>query len=93
MLPTSTFIVVWTIILAVLILTTAILTPYRVSFVEDGTEPFETIDFVFNIGFGIDMIINFISAYHDPKRGLVTDFRSIIFEYLKGWFWIDLIAM
>jgi hypothetical protein len=84
---------VWTLILTILIVATAILTPYRVSFVEDGSGPFDTIDIVFNIGFGIDMVINFISAYHDEKRGLVTDFRSIILTYLKGWFWIDLIAM
>ena len=72
---------------------TAILTPYYVSFIEQGDKAFDTINLIFDIAFGIDILINFISAYYDPINGLVTDFRAIILQYLRAWFWIDLIAV
>jgi len=85
--------VVWTIFLTVLLVMTAILTPYAVSFVDDGDNTFDIIDWIFNVGFGIDIIITFLSAYHDPSVGLVTNFKAIALNYVKLWFWIDVLAM
>jgi len=92
-LPTRNISLLWTLIIAMLIIFTAILTPYRVSFIEDGNQTFEIIEIIFDVGFGIDIIVNFISAYYDPRYGLITDFKSIAKNYLKGWFWVDIVAM
>ena len=79
--------------MALLIILTAILTPFKVSFIEDDNKPFEIIELVFDCGFGVDILINFVSAYYHPRYGLITDFEKIAKNYLSGWFWIDVIAM
>ena len=44
--------------------------------------------------FGIDILINFISAYEDPINGLpVVSLKRIAINYLTGWFIIDFIAV
>lgn len=77
----------------ILLLACAILTPLYVSFVDDDDETFDDINLIFNIGFGLDILLNFITAYYNSKGELVTSFSKIALKYLKCWFWIDLIAM
>lgn len=79
--------------LIILLILTALLTPYLVSFIQNDDTTTLVIDYVFDAWFGADMIISFLSAYHDPVRGLVTNFKDIALNYLKGWFWIDFVAM
>lgn len=44
--------------------------------------------------FLIDIFINFISAYEDPVTGLpVISLKKIAFNYLTGWFCLDLLAV
>lgn len=91
--PSNNFRVFWTVVMVIMTILTAILSPYDVSFIEDGDKAFEIINLIFDVTFGVDIMINFVSAYYDPVNGLVTDFKTIVTQYLKAWFWIDLIAM
>jgi len=91
--PTDTFRVFWNIILVIIYAASAILTPFTVSFIEDGHATFDQINTIFNILFGIDIAINFISAFYSSKLGLVTDLKAIALNYLKTWFFIDLILV
>lgn len=44
--------------------------------------------------FGIDLIVNFISSYEDPRTGLpVVGLKDIAINYLTSWFIIDFIAI
>lgn len=46
-----------------------------------------------DIIFTIDIILNFITAYHDPKRNiLITSFKLIAKRYLRGYFFVDAVA-
>lgn len=72
-----------------LILLVSIITPFHVSFIDDSNVTFELIENVFNIMFGADIIINFLSAYYDPRIGLITSWKRIILNYLSFWFWVD----
>lgn len=72
---------------------TALLTPIIVSFIPDDDKTFNIIDRIFDIGFGIDIIMNFITAYYDPYMGQVTNMKTIARQYLKKWFWIDLLPL
>ena len=76
-----------------MIVLSTLLTPYDVSFIEENDEMFKDINILFDAIFAVDIILNFVSAYYDPMNGLITDFRTIAVSYLKGWFWIDLIAV
>ena len=48
---------------------------------------FETVQIGF---FGLDIIINFFSAFYDNENVLVTNNKFIAATYLKSWFIIDL---
>ena len=43
--------------------------------------------------FLVDLIINFLSAYEDEDKKIIDDPKKIAYEYLVGWFTIDLIAV
>jgi len=91
--PTDTFKVFWNIILVILYAASAILTPFTVSFIEDGNKAFDLVNTIFNVLFGIDIVINFVSAFYSSKLGLVTDLKAIAFNYLRTWFLIDLLLV
>lgn len=91
--PSNNFRVTWTILMVFMTILTAILTPYNVAFIDNEDKAFEAINTVFDVTFGIDIAVSFLSAYYDPVNGLVTDFRTIVIQYLRLWFWIDLVAM
>lgn len=42
--------------------------------------------------FIIDIFINFFSVYKDDKEGYITNRWKIAKNYLKFWFWIDLVS-
>lgn len=49
-----------------MLILTAIITPVRVCFVDDSdSNNWFTLDLFFDIYFGCDIIMNFISAYYD----------------------------
>lgn len=50
-------------------------------------------DIVFDVFFGIDIVVNFFSAYYDHKSKLVDDRKKIVANYAMGWLIIDLVAI
>ena len=73
---------------------TGLLTPFRVCFVDDDNDQvWVNMDIFFDCAFGIDIVINFMSAFYDQHNRLKKTFKEIVFNYLTGWFWIDMVAM
>jgi len=69
-------------------------TPIRVCFVDDkDANKWWEFDLFFDIYFGLDIILNFISAYYDHNSQLIYNFKDIIYNYFTGWFIIDLISI
>ena len=67
--PENTFKQFWNITLFIMLSLTAIITPIRVCIVDEAdVDDWASIDMFFNIYFGIDIIINFVSAYSDEKN-------------------------
>ena len=91
--PKSQFRQYWTILITVLMLYVAVVSPYRLAFTEDVYFDGWTIfDFVLNGVFCLDIIVNFCTC-HEMPDGSVEDRRSkIAIRYLKKWFLIDLIS-
>lgn len=71
----------------------AVLTPLYVAFADDGDTFFEGMNTVFNVGFGIDILMNFLTAYYNSRGQIVTKFSKITSNYMRLWFWIDVAAM
>lgn len=50
-------------------------------------------DRTIDVIFGVDIIINFFSAYYDKNDEIVFSKKKIAARYLKGWFLIDFLGV
>lgn len=67
--------------------------PIKFSFYDDGEFPvWDAIDLAVDCAFYLDMILTFFSAYWDGER-LVVSLKSIAINYLKFWFWVDVVSI
>lgn len=67
--------------------------PYNIAFSGDNTPLYYVFDVMINICFILDLVISFRTSYINEKNGAeVTNLRLIALLYLRGRFWIDLIA-
>ncbi|KAI6201258.1 Ion transport and Cyclic nucleotide-binding domain containing protein [Aphelenchoides besseyi] len=98
----SPFKAVWDWIILLLVIYTAIFTPYVAVFLlresqENSrrarfSEPLEIIDLIVDIMFIVDIIINFRTTYVNDNDEVVSDPGKIARHYFTGWFIIDMIA-
>ncbi|XP_041939359.1 potassium voltage-gated channel subfamily H member 6 isoform X1 [Alosa sapidissima] len=107
MLHYSPFKAVWDWVILILVLYTAVFTPYSAAFLLDERElgigsadgacgyacnPLGVADVVVDVLFIVDIVINLRTTYVDRIDEVVTQPRRIAVHYLKGWFFIDLVA-
>lgn len=101
----SPFKAVWDWIILLLVIYTAIFTPYVAAFLLRESqnqsqhqrkarfgEPMEIVDLIVDIFFIIDIIINFRTTFVNDNDEVVSDPGQIALHYFKGWFLIDAIA-
>lgn len=69
----------------------AIVVPYNASFVN-AERPSMVGDIVVETLFIIDIILNFRTTYVSKKGEVVSNPKSIAYNYLKSWFTVDLLA-
>ena len=67
--------------------------PYKLAFEDSNTNKEDVVDIIVDILLGIDLVLNFFSAYYDSEENLVKSRKKIIIKYLKGWFIIDFISI
>lgn len=76
-----------------MILMTVIITPFRICFIEiQDDKIYSYMDLFFDVFFGLDILINFISSYYDEKNQLVFTLKDIVLNYLKTYFFLDFIS-
>jgi Ion transport protein/Cyclic nucleotide-binding domain len=84
---------VWNIILACLLLYTAILMPYLMAFTDEVIwDAWFYISLIIDILFLVDFVLNCFTAYYDNESVLIVSHKQIFTNYLKGWFLFDLVA-
>ncbi|CAG9815007.1 unnamed protein product, partial [Phaedon cochleariae] len=100
----SPFKAVWDWIILILVIYTAIFTPYVAAFLlgepdfnnrknkKYSEDPIVIIDLIVDVTFIVDILINFRTTYVTGNDEIVSDPVRIAFHYLKGWFLIDLVA-
>ncbi|XP_018407350.1 PREDICTED: potassium voltage-gated channel subfamily H member 2 [Cyphomyrmex costatus] len=100
----SPFKAVWDWIILLLVMYTAIFTPYVAAFVlsdpdyntrknkKYSDDPIVIIDFIVDVTFIVDIIINFRTTFVNSNDEVVSHPGKIAVHYLKGWFFIDLVA-
>ncbi|XP_076161159.1 potassium voltage-gated channel seizure isoform X4 [Ptiloglossa arizonensis] len=100
----SPFKAVWDWVILLLVMYTAIVTPYVAAFVLSDSDysskknkkysddPIVIIDFIVDVTFIVDIIINFRTTFVNSNDEVVSHPAKIAVHYLKGWFIIDLVA-
>ncbi|XP_076256580.1 potassium voltage-gated channel seizure isoform X4 [Rhynchophorus ferrugineus] len=100
----SPFKAVWDWIILILVMYTAIFTPYVAAFLlgepdfnnrknkKYSEDPIVIIDLIVDVTFIIDILINFRTTYVSGNDEIISDPGKIAIHYLKGWFLIDLVA-
>lgn len=91
--PDNSFKRFFDVIVALIIIYSAIVLPYNIAFEDTESNSEEIIDNVFNAILFVDIIINFFSAYVDNEDNIVKNRKRIVKTYLKTWFIIDLLSV
>ncbi|XP_065206495.1 potassium voltage-gated channel subfamily H member 2 isoform X2 [Planococcus citri] len=99
----SPFKAVWDWIILLLVMYTAIFTPYVAAFLlheknyagklrQYSNDPMWIIELIVDVTFVVDILINFRTTYVNRNDEVVSHPGKIAFHYLRGWFLIDLVA-
>lgn len=85
----------WDIIMTLVLLGACISTPLEIAFsTEMKTSMFDDpTSFIIDMLFLFDIILIFNTAYYNEEMELVQDRKSIIKNYVQGWFAIDFLAI
>jgi hypothetical protein len=84
----------WDVLIVLMLLVACTIIPARLAFVDKTDIFWEAIFYTLDFFFFIDIIVMFFSVQEDRKKMLeITDRGTIIVNYLKGWFLIDLISI
>ncbi|XP_034046459.1 potassium voltage-gated channel subfamily H member 6a isoform X2 [Thalassophryne amazonica] len=100
----SPFKAVWDWVILLLVIYTAVFTPYSAAFLLNEVEderrrtcgytcnPLNVVDLVVDIMFIVDILINFRTTYVNHNDEVVSHPGRIAQHYFKGWFLIDIVA-
>uniref|UniRef100_A0A3Q2CTU5 Potassium channel, voltage gated eag related subfamily H, member 7 n=1 Tax=Cyprinodon variegatus TaxID=28743 RepID=A0A3Q2CTU5_CYPVA len=100
----SPFKAVWDWLILLLVIYTAIFTPYSAAFLLNDLEerkrrlcgyscsPLNVVDLMVDIMFIVDILINFRTTYVNSNEEVVSHPAKIAIHYFKGWFLIDMVA-
>ncbi|KAM6985026.1 voltage-gated inwardly rectifying potassium channel KCNH7 [Aplochiton taeniatus] len=100
----SPFKAVWDWLILLLVIYTAILTPYSAAFLLNDREeqkrrecgyscnPLNVVDMMVDTMFIVDILINFRTTYVNLNEEVVSHPAKIAIHYFKGWFLIDMVA-
>uniref|UniRef100_A0A8D9A862 Potassium voltage-gated channel subfamily H member 7 n=1 Tax=Cacopsylla melanoneura TaxID=428564 RepID=A0A8D9A862_9HEMI len=100
----SPFKAVWDWLILILVVYTAIFTPYVAAFLLNEpdftnrtrnrrySDPIVFVDLIVDVTFIVDIAINFRTTYVNANDEVVSNPGLIALHYLRGWFIIDLVA-
>jgi len=94
--PFSFFKKIWILLISIALIYTAWVFPFRLAFEPDfSTETllkWVYMDFALDVLFMLDIGVNALSAYEDDDGNLIYRKFDIFWNYMKFWFWIDLLS-
>ena len=91
--PESTLKTKWDIFIAVVLITSCMLTPIELAFFMNKTDSWNITNIIIDIMFLLDILIIFNTAYYDDDFKLIEDRVLIAKDYVTGWFTVDVIAI
>ena len=93
LMPTGAFRQVWDMVFIFAIMYIVWLLPYRIAFATGHSVEFAVLDFLLDLFFMSDILLNFFTAYHDAETLLmVTNHKMIAKHYAKTWLLPDVLS-
>lgn len=84
----------WDLFITLVLLSSCIITPYRIAFGEiDEPLQWKIVNTFTDVAFGIDILVIFNSAFHDGEYRIIEDRKKIAKSYLVSWFLVDMLAI
>lgn len=90
--PSDKFTNIWDFIISIFLLYVLIFMTFEMSFTKKKYLGFVILEYITTVVFIVDILVNFNKAYIDKKNQLIVSRKKIACQYLKCWFWIDLVA-
>jgi len=90
--PSSTFRSYWDAVSVCLVLFMAAVLPYRICFALEWSLTFSIIDFMSDLYFLFDLVLNFFTCYMNRDGELIASYKLIAYHYARSWLLPDLIA-
>ena len=90
--PDSKFKTFWNITIILLLGYTSTVVPFQVAFVDEDSTFATFVNYLVDVLFGVDIIVNFFSAFEQRNHRTEIRFKQIVKNYLTGWFALDLLA-
>ena len=90
--PENTYKSLWNLLISYIIIYCSIFGPYQFAFINKENRTDKMIEIFFEIIFTIDIILNFFSAFIDKEDNIIKNHKKIIYNYVSGWFIIDVIS-
>ena len=93
--PQDPAVVAWEILISLILLVSCVTTPVNLAFpdLEPNHQWYGNMHLAIDILFGFDIILNFNAAFEDETFAVRDDRKEIACRYIKGWFWIDMLAV
>jgi len=91
--PEDSFKQTWDLYIAIVLVTTCLITPVRIAFFETDDLTWTIINYVIDFFFFIDMIVSFSTCFYDEDFQIHDSRKEIAGDYLRGWFLIDLLSI
>lgn len=91
--PIHPFMQKWDVFITILLVYTALVTPFSVSFMGNATGLMFFMDKFVDLGFLIDMFINFFLGFKDDEGIMQWRHSKIVKKYLSSWFSIDFLSI
>ena len=81
----------WDIFMLIQIVYLAVSIPFYIGFYYPITGPLTILEFIVQLCLMFDILVICNTSY-SVKGMLITSRKKILFKYIKGWFWIDILS-
>ena len=92
--PNDNYKIGWDLIITIILLFSCIMTPINLAFPHlEENRGWQIAAYLVDGLFLCDIFVNMFSAYEDQDLRIQDDRKLIVLNYLRGWFFIDIIAI
>jgi hypothetical protein len=91
--PDDPFKNAWDLLVALLLIGTCLVLPYRIALVEKDNLTWTIVTNIADFFFLMDILVIFNTAFYDEDFNMIQSRKVIFKSYISGWFLVDFFAV